>query len=232
MPKYQCPKCQAILTQATRFCPSCGVELLPPKSEQMPKVEVILEEEPVSAPAPQPAPVQQQPAPQPAPQSQPAQGSQPFVYTTSANYGGVVYDAETVKEEENKNKVKPRSIVGFCLAFIAFLGLLFGIADVFMFGVTDITLRWLMGLAAGGVAFVFSIAGLATAGKLSETYKLKGFVIAAKVLGIISLIFCFAVMIFWGAIPLLLQFGNLLEGFLGFNIGEYIRGFLLGQFLL
>lgn len=223
MPKYKCPKCEAILTEAPRFCPRCGVELLPPKNEEMPKVEIIMEEEPAPAPAPQPAPQ---------PQPQPAQGPQPFVYTTTANYGGVVYDSETVKEEENKNKVKPRSIVGFCLAFIAFIALLFGVTDVFMFGVTNITLRWLMGLGAGVVAFVFSIAGLATAGKLSETYKLKGFVIAAKILGILSLILSIFMIMFWGSIPLIIQFGELLQGFLGFDIGEYIEGFLLGQFLI
>ena len=63
-------------------------------------------------------------------------------------------------------------------------------------------------------------------------YKLKGFVIAAKILGILSLILSIFMIMFWGSIPLIIQFGELLQGFLGFDIGEYIEGFLLGQFLI
>ena len=41
MPKYQCPRCKSIFTEAPHFCPNCGLEFLPLKHEDKEVVEVM-----------------------------------------------------------------------------------------------------------------------------------------------------------------------------------------------
>ena len=133
--------------------------------------------------------------------------------------------------EEDDGKIKPRTIVGFAFALLTLLPIVFAVLDVFMFGVTNLDLRCGLGIAASGLAFVFSIVTLAVTGKVSEVKHGKGFAITSLILGIILLLLSLLFMAVWILAFIFLKAGSLLEGFIGFDIAEYLRNFLLtGKF--
>lgn len=131
--------------------------------------------------------------------------------------------------EEDDGKIKSRTIVGFTFALLTFFLIALAVADVFMFGVQNLLLRCLIGIAASAVSFVFSIVALATTGKASEVKHGKGFAVASTVMGIIFLLLSILLVAAWILVLIFLNVGAMLEGFIGFDISQFLRDFLTGH---
>lgn len=215
MPKYKCPKCGTIYTEVPRFCSTCGVEFVPP--EVMLQTVPAKKEEPVTPVAPQ------ETVKQPEPQiKQP----EPIVEEKPMEDEGVPFNLEDA-QEGNNNKVQGRTIVGFIFAILLLFPFAFAVLDIFMYGLTDIDLRLYIGVSASFASFVFAIVALACTGKLSNVKKAKGLAVFSKVIGVIFLILSIILLLAWSAAYVGVNFGEALEGLLGFNAGEYISNFLL-----
>ena len=223
MPKYKCPNCGTIYTEAPRFCSTCGAEFIP--LEEMPNVAPVAKQA-----EPAPAPAAQQPAPQPAAQPAPVEQQpvveQPQPAPQPAEEEGVPFNLEDAREGNN-NRVKARTIVGFIFAFLTLITFAASVLDVFMYGLTDIPLRLYIGIGSSSTAFVFAIVTLACTGKLSNVKRAKGLAIFSKIIGILFLILSIFMAIAWAGAYIGVTFGEMLEGMLGFNVGEYITNFLL-----
>ena len=211
MPKYKCPKCGTIYDEAPRFCSTCGVEFYPPKVKEEPvKLEeqpapepAPVVEQPKQEPAPQPAPapaqqevvVQQQPAqqqgtpivvvvqqpvqqqaapaPQPAPAPAPAQ-QQPQEQI------GEPFNLEDA-QEKRKDRINPRTIVGFVFMFFVLVLTAVAIMDIFAYGFSDVMLRSIVGVGASVATFIFAIVTLAVTGSVKKTPRLKAMAVLAKI---------------------------------------------------
>ena len=161
-------------------------------------------------------PVQQQAAPAPAPAQQQPQEQM-----------GEPFNLEDA-QEKRKDRINPRTIVGFVFMFFVLALTAVAIMDIFAYGFTDVMLRSIVGVGASVATFIFAIVTLAVTGSVKKTPRLKAMAVLAKIFGIICLILSIFLTIFW-VLALICSFMDF--DIFGYNLKTFIENLLLyGQF--
>ena len=223
MVKYKCPKCGTLYDDVPVKCVTCGAEFLPAEEQDKPKQ--------VAQPAPaEAAPVEAAPVAAPvveeAPAEKPVEAPKEEV-KEAAPYS----EASEMNFNSGKAKIPARLIVGFVLAFVTIGCYIFNDLLPYLTGIEPAT-RVYMGMGLAVATFILAIMTLAFTGKPERYEAGRKMAVAAKVLGIIFLIFSILNLLLWGGIGTL-YLGNDAFKDMGYNWKATIDNyFMTGNFIL
>ena len=251
MVKYKCPKCGTLYDGVPARCVTCGVEFLPADQQDQPKsvapapveevapapvvapvveesvkeeVAPVVEEPKVEeAPKVEEQPKAEEPAPAPveeAPKEEPAPVQEQYNEASEMNFS------------TPKAKVPGRVIVGFIFAFVTIA--LFGFTNYLPFlRSMKPDIRVYMGMGFAVATFIFAIMTLAFTGKPERYEAGRKMAVAAKVLGIIFLIFSILNLLAWGGLGVCYIMSDQLVKSTHFDFKATIDNFFMtGNFIL